>query len=148
MKRPLFSQWSLRNRLLLTTVVVAAVGIGASDFAANAELRGFLIRQVDGQLSSVAGGTVSRLVRAGIAPSTDDSMMTTEGSPSSTTQSATPEFHPTERGHRHAAAIELAAQAPRRTHRRIANHLSRSSLRSRSRREPRLGRSAAVGRVP
>ena len=94
MKRPLFSQWSLRNRLLLTTVVVAAIGIGASDFAANAELRGFLIRQVDGQLSSVAGGTVSRLVRAGIAPSTDDSMMTTEGSPSSTTQSATPEFHP------------------------------------------------------
>lgn len=94
MKRPLFSQWSLRNRLLLTTVVVAAIGIGASDFAANAELRGFLIRQVDGQLSSVAGGTVSRLVRAGIAPSTDDSMMTTEGSPSSSTQSATPEFHP------------------------------------------------------
>ena len=94
MKRPLFSQWSLRNRLLLTTVVVAAIGIGASDFAANAELRGFLIRQVDSQLSSVAGGTVSRLVRAGIAPSTDDSMMTTEGSPSSSTQSATPVFHP------------------------------------------------------
>lgn len=94
MEKPLFSQWSLRNRLLLTTVVVAAIGIGASDFAANAELRGFLIRQVDSQLSSVAGGTVSRLVRAGIAPNTDDSMMTTSGSPSSTTQSAAPEFHP------------------------------------------------------
>ena len=94
MKRPLFSQWSLRNRLLLTTVVVAAIGIGASDFAANAELRVFLIRQVDSQLSSVAGGTVSRLVRAGIAPNIDDSMMTTEGSPSSTVPSASPEFHP------------------------------------------------------
>lgn len=94
MKRSLFSQWSLRNRLLLATVVVAAIGIAASDFAANAELRGFLIRQVDSQLSSVAGGTLSRLVRAGISPSTDDNSITTTGSPSSSTQSAAPEFHP------------------------------------------------------
>ena len=72
-KLSVFSQWSLRNRLLLATVVVAAIGIGASDFAANAELRGFLIRQVDSQLTSVASGTVSRLVRAGIEPSADDS---------------------------------------------------------------------------
>jgi len=86
MIKPHFSEWSLRNRLLLATVVVAAIGIGASDFAANAELRGFLIRQVDSQLSSVAGGTVSRLVRAGIAPNPDTQ--------SDTTQSATPEFHP------------------------------------------------------
>ena len=75
-KLPLFSQWSLRNRLLLATVVVAAIGIGASDFAANAELRGFLIRQVDSQLSSIAGGTVGRLVRAGIDPNSDDSSTT------------------------------------------------------------------------
>lgn len=94
MKISRFSQWSLRNRLLLATVVVAAIGIAASDFAANAELRGFLIRQVDAQLSSVAGETVSRLVRAGIAPSTDDSTTTTAGSPSSTNQGAPPEFHP------------------------------------------------------
>ena len=53
-KPSVFSQWSLRNRLLLATLVVAAIGIGASDFAANAELRGFLIRQVDSQLASVA----------------------------------------------------------------------------------------------
>jgi len=58
--------------LLLATVVVAAIGIGASDFAANAELRGFLIRQVDSQLASVANSTLSRLVRAGIAPNGDD----------------------------------------------------------------------------
>ena len=69
---PGFRQWSLRNRLLLATVVVAAIGIGASDFAANAELRGFLIRQVDSQLASVANSTLSRLVRAGIAPNGDD----------------------------------------------------------------------------
>ena len=69
---PGFRQWSLRNRLLLATVVVAAIGIGASDFAANAELSGFLIRQVDSQLASVANSTLSRLVRAGIAPNGDD----------------------------------------------------------------------------
>jgi len=75
-KPSVFSQWSLRNRLLLATLVVAAIGIGASDFAANAELRGFLIRQVDSQLASVAQGTVSRLVRAGIEPSPDESATT------------------------------------------------------------------------
>ena len=80
-----FKQWSLRNRLLLATVVVAAIGIGASDFAANAELRGFLIRQVDAQLSSVAGGTLTRLVRAGIDPSTDESV--------TATQSSTPQYN-------------------------------------------------------
>jgi two-component system OmpR family sensor kinase len=97
MKEPLFSQWSLRNRLLLATVVVAAIGIGASDFAAHAKLRGFLIRQVDSQLSSVADGTVTRLVRAGIAPASDDSTMTTSGTPSSSSpysSNAAPEFHP------------------------------------------------------
>ena len=85
MIKPHFSDWSLRNRLLLATVFVAAIGIGASDFAANAELRGFLIRQVDSQLSSVAGGTVSRLVRAGIAPNPDTQ--------AESSQSTTPEFH-------------------------------------------------------
>ncbi len=94
MKRPHFSQWSLRDRLLLATVVVAAVGLGASDFAANAELRGYLIRQVDSQLINVEGGTVSRLVRAGIEPNTDDSATTTQGTPSAPTASAAPEFHP------------------------------------------------------
>jgi len=80
-----FSQWSLRNRLLLATVVVAAIGIGASDFAANAELRGYLVRQVDTQLNSIAGGTVNRLARAGIDPNTDDT-----NAPQ--TQSTTPQF--------------------------------------------------------
>lgn len=81
-----FKQWSLRNRLLLATVFVAAIGIGASDFAANAALRGFLIRQVDAQLTSVAGGTLSRLVRAGIDPNTDESV--------NATSSNTPQYNP------------------------------------------------------
>jgi two-component system OmpR family sensor kinase len=71
-KTTVFSQWSLRNRLLLATVVIAAIGIVASDFAANAELRGFLIRQVDSQLASVGDGTVNKLIRAGIEPNVDE----------------------------------------------------------------------------
>ena len=42
-----FNTWSLRGRLLLATVTVAAIGIGASDFAANTALRSYLIKQVD-----------------------------------------------------------------------------------------------------
>lgn len=81
-KNPAFSQWSLRNRLLLATLVVAAIGIGISDFAANAELRGFLIRQVDSQLNNIATGTISRLARAGIDPNADDNRtMSTTAAP-------------------------------------------------------------------
>ncbi len=94
MSHPHFSQWSLRNRLLLATVLVAAVGLGASDLAASAELHSYLIRQVDSQLINVEGGTVERLVRAGIQPNSDDSATTTQGIPSAATQSAAPEFHP------------------------------------------------------
>ncbi len=86
-KVPAFRHWSLRNRLLLATVVVAAIGIAASDFAANAELRGFLIRQVDSQLTSVADGSITRLVRAGIAPSNDDG---TNGSTTSPFRAVSP----------------------------------------------------------
>ncbi len=78
---PKFAHWSLRNRLLLATVVVAAVGIGASDFAANAELKGFLIRQVDSQLHSVAQEAVTRLIRAGIDPNVDESQVPQNSTP-------------------------------------------------------------------
>jgi len=77
-KAPAFSQWSLRNRLLLATLVVAAIGIGASDFAANEELRGFLVHQVDFQLNSIANGTINRLARAGIDPNADDNRTSTK----------------------------------------------------------------------
>ena len=61
-----FGNWSLRNRLLLATVAVAAIGIGASDFAANTALRSYLVKQVDSQLVGITNGSMARLDRAGI----------------------------------------------------------------------------------
>ncbi len=61
-----FGNWSLRNRLLLATVAVAAIGIGASDFAANTALRSYLVKQVDSQLVDITNGSMARLDRAGI----------------------------------------------------------------------------------
>jgi two-component system OmpR family sensor kinase len=49
-------------------VVLSALGFIASDIAARNALRSFLVNQVDTQLTSVAGGSVLRLDRAGIAP--------------------------------------------------------------------------------
>jgi two-component system OmpR family sensor kinase len=63
-----FSNWSLRNRLLLSTVAVAIIGIAASDFAANTALRSYLIKQVDSQLQSITDNSLGRLDRAGIDP--------------------------------------------------------------------------------
>ena len=53
-KNPL-SMWSLRSRLILATLSLAAVAILASDFAANTALHSFLVNQVDTQLNSIAG---------------------------------------------------------------------------------------------
>ena len=81
------SLWSLRNRLIVGVVVLSALGFIASDFAARSSLHSFLLAQVDTQLKSVAGGSVLRLDRAGIAPddnsvppaNTDDTSSTTPG---------------------------------------------------------------------
>ena len=62
------SLWSLRNRLILASVVLASLAIIASDFAANAALRTYLISQVDDQLISISSTSLERLDRAGIAP--------------------------------------------------------------------------------
>ena len=63
-------------------MLVAALGIGASDFAANTELKSFLVNQVDTQLKGVAIGSIDRLARAGIDPNSDDSgKKTTNNSP-------------------------------------------------------------------
>ena len=59
-------QWSLRNRLVLGVVLLGALGIVASDLAAQTAFRTFLIAQVDAQLDNVAGGSLLRLDRAGI----------------------------------------------------------------------------------
>ena len=65
--KPRPGQWSLRNRLVIGVVALGAFAITASDFAAQAAFRTFLIAQVDLQLESVAGGSLLRLDRAGIA---------------------------------------------------------------------------------
>ena len=79
-KNPL-SMWSLRNRLILATLSLAAVAILASDFAANTALRSFLVNQVDAQLNSIAGGSLLRLDRAGIDDITSSSATADENSP-------------------------------------------------------------------
>ena len=53
-------------------VILGALGIAASDFAAQTAFRTFLIAQVDAQLESVAGGSLLRLDRAGIYNSEED----------------------------------------------------------------------------
>ena len=62
------SLWSLRNRLILASVVLTSLAIIASDFAANAALRSYLISQVDLQLNNISSTSLTRLDRAGIAP--------------------------------------------------------------------------------
>ena len=72
MKSPLsrvrtpLSLWSLRNRLILAAMVLTALAISASDFAANAALRTYLISQVDQELIQISGSSLTRLDRAGI----------------------------------------------------------------------------------
>jgi two-component system OmpR family sensor kinase len=60
------SNWSLRNRLILSTLLLAAIAIAASDFVASNSLRTFLINQADSQLNEVVQTSMLRLDRAGI----------------------------------------------------------------------------------
>ncbi len=71
------SLWSLRNRLILAAVVLTALAISASDFAANTALRSYLISQMDQELLSISGGSLTRLDRAGIEEENESN----EGSP-------------------------------------------------------------------
>lgn len=80
------SLWSLRNRLIVGVVVLSALGFIASDIAARSSLHSFLMAQVDTQLKSVAGGSVLRLDRAGIAP--DDNSVPPSGNDDSQTTNA------------------------------------------------------------
>jgi len=70
--KPAPGQWSLRNRLVVGVVILGALGIAASDLAAQTAFRTFLIAQVDAQLESVAGGSLLRLDRAGIYNEEDE----------------------------------------------------------------------------
>jgi len=66
MKSP-FSNWSLLNRLTLGVVLLSAMGFVASDIAAQTLLRSYLTQQMDAELTSVSGGSLPRVDRAGIA---------------------------------------------------------------------------------
>ena len=65
---PSFSNWSLLNRLTLGVVLLATLGVVASDIAAQTLLRTYLTQEVDNELLSVASGSIQRLERAGIEP--------------------------------------------------------------------------------
>jgi two-component system, OmpR family, sensor kinase len=60
------TQWSLRNRLLVSVLIVSAIGIAASDFGAIQSLRHFLVGQLDTQLTTISHNTQMQLDRAGI----------------------------------------------------------------------------------
>ena len=60
------SHWSLRNRLLITVLIVSAIGIAASDFGAIQSLRNFLVNQLDSQLQTISHATQMQVDRAGI----------------------------------------------------------------------------------
>jgi two-component system OmpR family sensor kinase len=60
------SRWSLRNRLLISVLIVSAIGIAASDFGAIQSLRNFLVNELDTQLGTISHATAMQLDRAGI----------------------------------------------------------------------------------
>jgi two-component system OmpR family sensor kinase len=61
-----FSQWSLRNRLVLGVVILSTLGFSASGVIAQKQIESFLIHQIDDQLVSVASGSIPRVNLAGI----------------------------------------------------------------------------------
>ena len=63
---------SLRNRLTIGVLVLAAIGFVGAGMGSQALLRNYLINQVDDQLLSVIAGTAERLDQAGIERDRDD----------------------------------------------------------------------------
>lgn len=60
------SHWSLRSRLLISVLIVSAIGIAVSDFGAISSLRHFLVNQLDAQIGTISHATQTQLDRAGI----------------------------------------------------------------------------------
>jgi len=65
--------WSLRSRISLGVVALAAFGFIASGLVAQSALKGYLTTQVDHELEAITGGTLPRIVQAGIAHETFES---------------------------------------------------------------------------
>jgi two-component system OmpR family sensor kinase len=62
-----FRTWSLRSRISLGVVFLAALGFLVSGLAAQSALKNYLTTQIDHELEAITGGTLPRIVRAGIA---------------------------------------------------------------------------------
>jgi two-component system OmpR family sensor kinase len=71
-----FSQWSLRNRLVLGVVILSTFGFITSGVVAQKQIESFLIHQIDDQLLNVASGALPRVNLAGIV---DDDFEETRG---------------------------------------------------------------------
>ena len=74
-----FSQWSLRNRLVLGVVILSTLGFIASGVFAQNQLKSFLIHQIDDQLINVGSGALPRVNLAGIV--NDDEYQERRGRP-------------------------------------------------------------------
>jgi two-component system OmpR family sensor kinase len=72
-----FSQWSLRNRLVLGVVILSTLGFISSSVVAQKQIESFLIHQIDDQLLNVASGALPRVNLAGIVD--DDDFEETRG---------------------------------------------------------------------
>ena len=66
------NQWSLRSRLTIGIVLLSAIGFAASFYGTSAALKGYLISQIDNELSSVVGGTAMRLDRGAVIQQNTD----------------------------------------------------------------------------
>jgi len=62
-----FATWSLRNRLTLGVVILAALGFFAASLATQSLLKGYLTSEVDKQLATITSGTFDRIQQSGIA---------------------------------------------------------------------------------
>jgi two-component system OmpR family sensor kinase len=74
-----FRTWSLRSRLTLGIVILSAVGFLASSLVAQSALKSYLTSEIDHQLEAITGGTLPRIVTAGIAHETFESSAEDEG---------------------------------------------------------------------
>ena len=59
--------WSLRSRISFGVVLLTAFGFLASGIAAQNALQSYLTTQIDHELEAITGGTLPRILRAGIA---------------------------------------------------------------------------------
>ena len=72
-----FSQWSLRNRLVLGVVILSTLGFITSGVVVQKQIESVLIHQIDDQLLNVASGALPRVNLAGIVD--DDDFEETRG---------------------------------------------------------------------